>query len=87
MSNPLQPHGMAPGKLFCPWDLPGKNTGVGYHFFLQGIFLTQGSNLGLLHWQVSFLPLSHLGSPKTRFYPWKTAAVERGVGVQYVVIA
>ena len=38
----------------------GKNTGVGYHFLLQGIFLTQGSNLGLLcllHWQVDSLPL------------------------------
>ena len=33
----------------CPWDFPGKNTGVGCHFFLQGIFRTQESNLGLLH--------------------------------------
>ena len=32
-----------------PWDSPGKNTGVGYHFLLQGIFPTQGWNLGLLH--------------------------------------
>ena len=30
------------------WDFPGKNTGVGCHFLLQGIFLTQGLNLGLL---------------------------------------
>ena len=30
--------------LFCPWDFPGKNTGVGSHFLLQGIFLTQESN-------------------------------------------
>jgi hypothetical protein len=35
--------------LSCPWDSPGKNTGVGCHFFLQGIFLTQGSNPDLLH--------------------------------------
>ena len=34
----------------------GKNTGVACHFFLQGIFLTQGSNLGLLHWQADSLP-------------------------------
>ena len=33
----------------CPWDFPGKNTGVVYHSLLQGIFLTQGLNLGLLH--------------------------------------
>ena len=33
----------------CPWDFPGKNTGVGCHFLLQGIFLTRGSNPCLLH--------------------------------------
>ena len=31
------------------WDFPGKNTGVGCHFLLKGIFPTQGLNLGLLH--------------------------------------
>ena len=31
------------------WDFPGKNTGVGCHFLLQGIFQTQGLNLQLLH--------------------------------------
>ena len=36
-----------PGFL-CPWDSPGRNTGVGCHFLLQEIFPTQGSNLGLL---------------------------------------
>ena len=49
--------------LLCPWDSPGKNTGVGCHFLLQGIFLTQGSNLHLLHWQVESLPVNYLGSP------------------------
>ena len=39
----------------CPWDSPGKNTGVSCHFLLQGAFLTQGSNLPLLHWQVELL--------------------------------
>ena len=42
-----------------PWDFPGKNTGVGCQFLLQGIFLTQRSNLCLLHWQADSLPLSH----------------------------
>ena len=40
-----------------------ENTGVGCHFVLQGIFLTQGSNphlLSLLHWQAGSSPLSHL---------------------------
>ena len=35
--------------VFCPWDFSGKNTGIDCHFLLQGIFLTQGSNLCLLH--------------------------------------
>ena len=58
---------MYPTRVLSPWDSPGKNTGVGYHFLLQGIFLTQGLNpslLYLLHWQVDSFPLSHLGSPK-----------------------
>ena len=36
-------------RLLCSWNSPGKNTGVDSHPRLQGIFLTQGSNLGLLH--------------------------------------
>ena len=36
-------------RLLCPWDSPGRNTGVGCHFLLQRIFLTQGSNPDLLH--------------------------------------
>ena len=35
-------------RVLCPWDSPGKNTGVDCHTLLQGIFLTQGSNLSLL---------------------------------------
>ena len=53
--------------LLCPWDSPDKNTGVDSLFLLQGIFLTQGSNLhllGLLHWQAVSLPLAPPGKPK-----------------------
>ena len=53
----LRPYGLLLARLFCPWDSPGKNTGVGYYFLLQGIFLTQGLNsclLCLLHWQTVF---------------------------------
>ena len=32
----LRPHGVYPARLLCPWDFPGKNTGVGYQFLLQG---------------------------------------------------
>ena len=42
-SDSLRPHGLQPAKLFSPWESPGKNTGVGCHFLLQGIFLTPKS--------------------------------------------
>ena len=45
----MQPHGLQPTRLLRPWDSPGKNTQVGCHFLLQGIFPTQGLNTGLLH--------------------------------------
>ena len=48
MSNSLQPHGLEPTRLLCPWDFSGKNTGIGCHFLLQGLFLTQELNLHLL---------------------------------------
>ena len=60
----LWPHGLQPIMFLCSWDFPGKNSEVGCHFFLQGIFPTQGSNLHLLHWQADSLPLNHQGSPK-----------------------
>ena len=44
-------------------DFPGKNTGVGCHALLQGIFPTQGSNPGLLHCRRILYHLSHQGSP------------------------
>ena len=59
VSNSLWPHGLWLARLFCPWDFPGKNTGVGCHFLLQGIFLTQGLNpclLCRLHWQADSWP-------------------------------
>ena len=48
MFNSLQPNGLQPTRLLCPWNFPGKNTAVGCHFLLQGIFLTQGLNPHLL---------------------------------------
>ena len=41
-------------RLLCPWDFPGKNTGVDCHFLLHRIFLTQGSNCGLRDWTQVF---------------------------------
>ena len=53
LSDSLRPYGLQSARLLCPWDSPGKNTGVGCCALFQGIFLTQGSNLSLLsllHW-------------------------------------
>ena len=47
VSDSLQPHGLLPVRLPCPWDFPGKNTGVCSHSLFQEIFPTQGSSLGL----------------------------------------
>ena len=66
VSNSLQPYGLKPSRLLCPWNSPGKNTGVGCHSFLQGIFPTQGSNPGLLHCRQILYPLSLLGNPKVK---------------------
>ena len=52
-----------PTRLLCPWDSPGKNTGVGSHSLLQGIFPTQGLNPGLLPCRQILYHLSHQGSP------------------------
>ena len=68
---------MQPARFLCPWDFPGKNTGVSCHFLLQGIFLTQGSNLSLLHWQVDSL-LSHQGSPGKKTENQKRWPLDRG---------
>ena len=62
-SDSLQLHGLQP-KLFWPWRFPGKSTGVGCHFLLQGTFQTQGLNPRLSHWQLDSLLLSCLGSPE-----------------------
>ena len=61
MSDFLQLHGLLPARLLCPWDSPGKNTAVGSHSLLQGIFLTQGWNPGLLHCRQILYCLSHQG--------------------------
>ena len=55
-------HGLQPTRLLCPWDFPGKDTGVLCYFLLQGIFLTQGSNLGLLPCRQFHYWLSYEGS-------------------------
>ena len=49
VSDSVQPYGLQPARLLCPWDSLGKNTGVDCHALLQGTFPTQGLNPALLH--------------------------------------
>ena len=52
-------------RLLHPWNFPGKSKGVGCHFLLQGIFLTQGSNPGILNCRQILYCLSHQGITTT----------------------
>ena len=52
------------------WNSPGQSPGVDSHSLLQGIFLTQGSNPGLLHCRQIRYHLSHLGSPTFVWWSW-----------------
>ena len=47
VSNSWRPCGLWPARLICQWNSPGEKTGVGCHFLLQGILLTQGSDPGI----------------------------------------
>ena len=63
----LRPYELQPARLLCPWNFPGKNTGVGCHALLQGISSTQVLILGLfclLHQQVDSLLLVPPGEPQ-----------------------
>ena len=60
-------------------DSPGKNPGVGCHFLLQGIFLTQGWNLCFLHGQADSLPLGYLGSFRPEERPLGSNTVKKGL--------
>ena len=76
VSDSFQPYGLQPARLLCPWDSPGKNTGVGCHFLLQGIFLTQGSNPHLLHCRRIFFVTELPGKP-TLLYECLSSSVFR----------
>ena len=60
-SDSFQPNGVLPTRLLHPWNFPGKSTGVGCHFLLQGIFLTQGLNPDLPYCRQTLYCLSHWG--------------------------
>ena len=78
-----------PTRILYPFKSPGKNTWVDFHALLQGIFLTQGSNLCLLcllHWQMGSSPLVPLGKPFTppswvffSFYSWFSDCISAAI--------
>ena len=70
----LRPHG-----LYTPWNSPGQNTGVGSCFLLQGIFLTQGLNLGLPHCRHILYQLSHLRSLRILEWIFLTQKLNQGL--------
>ena len=63
ISNSLRLCGLYFARHFCPWNSLDKNPRVGSHSLLQEIFLTQRSNLGLLHCLLILHCMRHQGSP------------------------
>ena len=70
ISNSLQPYGLWPTRLLCPWDSPGKNTGEDCHFLLQRIFMTQGLNQVLQHCRQILYRLSYIQSASCEMMGW-----------------
>ena len=74
VSVSLQPHGLQHARLPWPWNSPGKNTGVGCHFLLKGIFPMQRLNPGsVLHCRHILYLLSHQGNPEKCFRALKSS--------------
>ena len=66
-------------RVLCPWDFPGKNTGVGCHFLLQWIFLTQELKLRLLwilYWQVDSWPAEPSEMPRSSHFSFPFSQVK-----------
>ena len=76
VTSVMWPCGPQPTRLLCPWDASGKNTGMGWHALLQGIFPTQGSNPGFPHCRKILHCLSHQASP--RILEWVDYPFSRG---------
>ena len=84
VSNSLKPH-----QLYSPCNSPGQNTGVGSLSLLQGIFRTQGSNLGLLHCRRILYQLNPRGSPRIEWvaYPFSRGSSQPRDRIQVSHIA
>ena len=79
MSNSVQLHRWKPTRLPCPWDSPGKNTGVGCHFRLQCMKVKSQSEVAQ-----SCLTLQPHGLRTTRLlHPWDFPGKSTGVGCHF----
>ena len=73
LRNPMD--SLQPGRLFWPWKFPSKNTGVGCHFLLLGIFPTHASNphiLRPLHWQAESVISIHTSTLFFILFPYRS---------------
>ena len=75
MSDSLQPHGLQPTRLLCPWGSPGKKTRVHSHSLLQEIVLTQGSKLHLLCLLHCRQILNHWATGEALYAEWSEVKV------------
>ena len=77
VSTSLLQQGLQPARLLCPWNSPGKKTGAGCHFLLQGIFPTQDQTSISRVFRIAgeSLPLSHWRSPTKLRDSFKTQRV------------
>ena len=76
VSKSSRPHGLQPSRLLCPWDSPGKNTGVGCYAFLQEGLPNPGIEPRSPILQVDSLPSEPTGKPikcsmDLEYWPWQ----------------
>ena len=88
LSHSVMLDSLWPARLLCPWSFPGKNTGVGCHFLLQGIILTQAFKphlLNSLYWEADSLPLHHLGSCVYKYPIFIYSSVDGHLGCFHIL--
>ena len=79
MSNSLRPHRWQPTRLLCPWDSPGKNTGVSCHLLLQGMHACQVASV------VSNSVRPHGQQPTRLLCPQDSLSKSTGVGCHFLL--
>ena len=76
VSNSVRPHRWQPTRLLCPWDFPGKNTGVGCHFLFQCMKVKNESEVA----QLCPTQRPHGLQPTRLLRPWDFPSTSTGVG-------